>query len=560
MNGAEYLVRALEAQGVKTIFGYPGGAILPFYDALVDSSLRHILVRHEQAAAIAADGWARVTGEVGVCVATSGPGATNLLTGIANAYMDSVPMVALTGQVPTELLGTDAFQELDVIGLTMPIVKHSALVRRVEDLPELVEEAFRLAREGRPGPVLLDLPKDVMNAALDAELLKTLPAPKPAPPTPEALARACQLLSEARAPLAYVGGGVRLAEAVAPLREFLEVTGMPSAQTLKALGSVPVEGEVSLGMLGMHGLKAANLMVQACDLLVCIGARFDDRVTGALKTFAPEAKVIHLDIDPAEVGKRRQPEAPVVGDLHASLKALTMPLDIEPWRQRCAVAKVEHAWDYEPPSKAIYGPRFLRELGRCAQRAAAARADSPQETFITCDVGQHQMWVAQHYPFSRPEHHLTSGGLGTMGYGLPAAIGAQLARPDARVINVTGDGSIMMNVQELATVVRYKLPIKVVVLDNQCLGMVRQWQDLFLGARHSEVDLSDNPDFVLLARAFGFDAFRVDAANQVDGAIARLLYGDGPQLVHVVLDNATQVWPLVPPGRANHEMMEGVSL
>ena len=359
--------------------------------------------------------------------------------------------------------------------------------------------------------------------------------------------------------MAYVGGGVRLAEAVAPLRDFLEVTGMPSVQTLKALGSVPLDAEVSLGMLGMHGLKAANLMVQACDLLVCIGARFDDRVTGALQTFAPEAKVIHLDIDPAEVGKRRQPDAPVVGDLRVALKALTMPLSIDAWRQRCAKAKVEHAWDYAPPSKAIYGPRFIRELGRAAQRAAARSPESPQETFITCDVGQHQMWVAQHYPFVRPEHHLTSGGLGTMGYGLPAAIGAQLARPDARVVNVTGDGSIMMNVQELATVVRYKLPIKVVVLDNQCLGMVRQWQDLFLGARHSEVDLSDNPDFVVLAQAFGFDAFRVQHADEVDDALERLLYGDGPQLVHVVLDSATQVWPLVPPGRANHEMMEGVS-
>ncbi len=345
MNGAQYLVRAIEAQGISTVFGYPGGAILPFYDALVDSSLRHILVRHEQAAAMAADGWARVTGQVGVCVATSGPGATNLLTGIANAYMDSVSMVAITGQVPTDLLGTDAFQEIDVLGLTMPIVKHSALVRRVEDLPMLVEEAFRLAQSGRPGPVVLDVPKDVQLATLSAPMPELSQSPMVPVPAPEALASARRLLADAKRPLAYVGGGVRLAEAVEPLRAFLTTTGLPAVQTLKALGTVPVDAPLSLGMLGMHGLKAANLAVQACDLLVCIGARFDDRVTGALATFAPGASVIHLDIDPAEVGKRRQPDAPVIGDLRISLPALAMPLEIEPWRQLCVQAKRTHAWD-----------------------------------------------------------------------------------------------------------------------------------------------------------------------------------------------------------------------
>ncbi len=549
MNGAQALVRALEVQGVTTIFGYPGGAILPFYDALVDSDLKHILVRHEQAAAMAADAWSRTTGQVGVCVATSGPGATNLVTGIANAYLDSVPMVAITGQVPTDLLGTDAFQETDVLGITMPVVKHSALVRRVEELPGLVEEAFRIAQEGRPGPVLLDIPKDVLNQFLDAELRKPEPLSGPELPSELCLTRAQQLLRQAKRPVAYVGGGVRLAGAVAELRTFVETTGMPTVQTLKALGSLPVEHSLSLGMLGMHGLKGANYAVQECDLLVCIGARFDDRVTGALATFAPNAKVVHLDIDPAEVGKRRQPDAPVVGSLKHSMKALSLSLDIEEWRAYCQELKRRYAWDYEPPTEHVYAPRLLRDLGRAAA----------PNTYITCDVGQHQMWVAQHYPFEHPEHHLTSAGLGAMGYGLPAAIGAQLAHPESRVINVTGDGSFMMNVQELATVKRYNLPIKVVVLDNQCLGMVRQWQDLFLDKRHSEVDLSDNPDFVQLAEAFGFEAFRVTRPEEVAGAIERLHESEGPVLAHVVLDRATQVWPLVPPGKANHEMLEEVA-
>ena len=458
-------------------------------------------------------------------------------------------MVAITGQVPTDLLGTDAFQETDVLGITMPVVKHSALVRRVEDLPFLVEEAFRIAREGRPGPVLLDIPKDVLNQFLDVELPGSDPLSAPELPSELSLQRAQNLLKEAKKPLAYVGGGVRLAQAVTELREFLDATGMPTVQTLKALGSLPVEDERSLGMLGMHGLKSANYAVQECDLLVCIGARFDDRVTGALATFAPNAKVVHLDIDPAEVGKRRRPDAPVVGCLKTSLKALSVPLKIGDWQRHCGELKRKHAWDYRPPTDHVYAPRLLRDLGRKAA----------PETYITCDVGQHQMWVAQHYPFTRPEHHLTSAGLGAMGYGLPAAIGVQLAHPNSRVINVTGDGSIMMNIQELATVKRYNLPIKIVVLDNQCLGMVRQWQDLFLGKRHSEVDLSDNPDFVQLAEAFGFESFRVTHPDQVEGAIDRLHNSDGPMLAHVVLDRATQVWPLVPPGKANHEMLEEVA-
>ena len=546
MNGAQYLVRALEAQGVTTLFGYPGGAIMPFYDALVDSALRHILVRHEQAAAMAADGWARVTGQVGVCAATSGPGATNLITGIANAFMDSVPMVVITGQVPSTLLGTDAFQEVDVLGITMPVVKHSALVLHVDDLPRAVQEAFTVARSGRPGPVLLDIPKDVMNAHLRPQSVVAVATPVPPKPEPGALAKARALLGAAARPVAYVGGGVRLANAVPALRHFIETCGLPTVQTLKGLGSLPGGHPLALGMVGMHGLRAANLAVQACDLLVCIGARFDDRVTGALATFAPEAKVIHLDIDPAEVGKLRRPEAPVVGDLNHALPALTMPLQIDPWRRWCAASMREHAWDYDPPYPWIYGPRLLRDLGRAAD----------DETYVACDVGQHQMWVAQHYPLGRPEQHLTSGGLGAMGYGLPAAIGAQLARPEATVINVTGDGSFMMNLQELATVRRYDLPLKIVVLDNSCLGMVRQWQEVFMEGRYSEVDLADNPDFVDVAEAFGIEAFRLVDAADVPAAIQRIHHSEGPLLVHVVLERETNVWPLVAPGKSNAHMIE----
>jgi acetolactate synthase-1/2/3 large subunit len=546
MNGAELLVRALELEGVHTIFGYPGGAILPFYDALLGSRLRHVLVRHEQAAAMAADGYARVTGEVGVCVATSGPGATNLLTGIANAYLDSVPMVAITGQVPTDLLGTDAFQEVDVLGITMPVVKDSVLVTDPSHLPSVIQKAFQVARSGRPGPVVIDIPKDILLATMTSEPREPLPDRLPAPPSLEALSKAQELLQQSQRPLAYVGGGVRLAGAVEHLRRFIMASRIPTVQTLKGLGSLTANDPCFLGMLGMHGHKAANYAVQECDLLICVGARFDDRVTGALQTFAPLAKVIHLDLDPAEVGKRRLPEAPVVGDIRLSLTHLTGPLLIEPWRARCQWLKSVHGFDYHPPSSGLFAPRFLRDLGRSAQ----------EETFICCDVGQHQMWVAQHYPFIRPENHLTSGGLGAMGYGLPAAIGAQFARPEATVINVSGDGSFMMNIQELATVARYKLPIKMVVMDNHCLGMVRQWQEVFLDKRYSEVDLSDNPDFMEVARAFGIPAMRLAHADESAAVIDAIHHTDGPLLVHALIDPAMNVWPLVPPGHSNADMLE----
>jgi len=547
MNGAQLLVRPLEEQGVRTVFGYPGGAILPFYDALHGSKLRHVLVRHEQAAAIAADGFARVTGEVGVCVATSGPGATNLVTGIANAYLDSVPMLALTGQVPTTVMGTDAFQEVDVLGITMPIVKHSFLATDAADLPRVLHEAMEIARSGRPGPVLVDLPKDVLNAVPARPLRREAHRPLVSCPDPGDLDAARRLLGAARRPLIYAGGGVRIGKAVAELRAFARSSQMPTVMTLQALGAIPGTDPLSMGMLGMHGLKAANFAVQQCDLLLVAGARFDDRVTGVLARFAPNAKVVHLDVDPAEVGKLRRPDVAVIGELRLSLSALTgEPYGDETWRQACRDSKRAHAWDYDMPGEGVYAPRMLRDL------AAAA----PSDAIVACDVGQHQMWVAQHYPFDHPAQHLTSGGLGTMGFGLPAAIGAQFARPDRTVINVSGDGSFMMNVQELATVRRYGLPIKMIVIDNQCLGMVRQWQELFLDRRYSEVDLSDNPDFTRVAESFGIPAFRLDRVADTPAAIHRLLNTPGPLLAHVVIDREANVWPFVPPGKPNDEMME----
>ena len=550
MKGAAALLAALEAEGVDTIFGYPGGAILPFYDALVDSKIRHILVRHEQAAALAADGYARATGKVGVAVATSGPGATNLVTGIATSYLDSIPVVIITGQVATHFIGTDAFQEVDIFGITLPIVKHSFLVRRAADLTATLHEAFHLARSGRPGPVLIDLPKDVANAELPLTLASTPLAHDETPPADvRGIARAVELLRTAERPLAYVGGGVRWAGAMPELRAFVERAQIPAVSTLMALGALPTEHPLSLGMLGMHGNRAANAAAQETDLLIAIGARFDDRVTGKLADFAPGARVIHLDVDPAEVGKLRHVDAPLLGHLRASLAGLTplSPLAIAPWRERCLAAKNEHAWRYDAPMERVYGPRFLRRLSEVLG----------PETIVACDVGQHQMWVAQHWQFARPERHLSSGGLGTMGFGLPAAVGAQIGCPGRTVVNVSGDGSFMMNIQELATVARYKLPLKIVLLDNSSLGMVRQWQELFLGRRFSEIDLSDNPDFVKVADSFGIPAFRVQLACEEDDAILRIAKSEGPLLAHVVIDPEANVWPLVPPGASNATMLEG---
>ncbi|NCH89841.1 acetolactate synthase 2 catalytic subunit [Cronobacter dublinensis] len=548
MNGAQWVVHALRAQGVDTVFGYPGGAIMPVYDALYDGGVEHLLCRHEQGAAMAAIGYARATGKTGVCIATSGPGATNLITGLADALLDSVPVVAITGQVAAPLIGTDAFQEVDVLGLSLACTKHSFLVESLEELPEIMAHAFHLANSGRPGPVLIDIPKDIQLAS--AELEPWLSSVEDTFVLPQAeLEQARALLNHAEKPMLYVGGGVGMAQAVPALREFMAQTRIPCAVTLKGLGAVEADYPWYLGMLGMHGTKAANLAVQECDLLIAVGARFDDRVTGKLNTFAPHAKVIHMDIDPAELNKLRQAHVALPGDLNALLPALQCPMEINAWREHVAAMRREHDWQYEHPGEAIFAPLLLKQLSD----------RKPANSVVTTDVGQHQMWTAQHMSFSRPENFITSSGLGTMGFGLPAAVGAQVARPDDTVICITGDGSFMMNIQELGTVKRKQLPLKIVLLDNQRLGMVRQWQQLFFSERYSETNLSDNPDFLTLASAFGINGQRITRKDQVEAALEAMLSSEGPYLLHVSIDEAENVWPLVPPGASNSQMLEKIS-
>jgi acetolactate synthase-1/2/3 large subunit len=547
-SGAALLVKALEAQGVEHVFGYPGGAIMPVYDVLPQAKFKHILTRHEQGAALAAEGYARASGKVGVCMATSGPGATNLVTGLADAFLDSAPVVAITGQVATPLMGTDAFQEVDIFGITMPIVKHSFIIRDTAEIPHIVAEAFRIASHGRPGPVLIDLPKDVAVRAIPEPSVYERAEESPRAGAAASLKEAEALLRNAKKPILYVGGGVQMAGATRALRAFFGRTGIPAVATLKGLGTIPTDAENFIGMLGMHGLRAANMAVQECDLLINVGARFDDRATGQLATFAPHARVIHMDADHAEISKLRKADVGLTGGLTANLYAIDPgPMNIGPWRDHVLALKAEHAWRYDAPGDGVYAPKLLKDM---SERAG-------DNLIISCDVGQHQMWVAQHCRFTRPDNHLSSGGLGTMGFGLPAAIGAKLSRPDAQVVCVSGDGSIMMNIQELATLKRYDIPVKIVLLDNGMLGMVRQWQDLFFAGNRSEVDLSDNPDFAEVARAFGIDAFTVTARDQVDAGLDRLLGANRPVMMHVKIDPAENVWPLVPPGKSNSDMMEG---
>ena len=548
MNGAQWVVHALRAQGVETVFGYPGGAIMPIYDALYDGGVEHLLCRHEQGAAMAAIGYARATGKTGVCMATSGPGATNLITGLADALLDSVPVVAITGQVASPFIGTDAFQEVDVLGLSLACTKHSFLVQSLDELPRVMAEAFEVASSGRPGPVLVDIPKDIQVALGELEPhFSTVESDDAFPHTEVEEAR--QMLAQAKQPMLYVGGGVGMAQAVPALREFIAVTQMPATCTLKGLGAVDADDPYYLGMLGMHGTKAANLAVQECDLLIAVGARFDDRVTGKLNTFASNAKVIHMDIDPAEMNKLRQAHVALQGDLNTLLPALAQPLDISTWRQHAAEMRAEHAWRYDHPGDAIYAPLLLKQLSD----------RKPADSVVTTDVGQHQMWSAQHMTYTRPENYITSSGLGTMGFGLPAAVGAQVARPNDTVICISGDGSFMMNVQELGTVKRKQLPLKIVLLDNQRLGMVRQWQQLFFQERYSETTLTDNPDFLTLASAFGIPGQHITRKDQVEAALDTMLSSEGPYLLHVSIDELENVWPLVPPGASNSQMLEKLS-
>lgn len=551
-SGARLLVSTLERLGVEVVFGYPGGAIMPVYDALAGSKLKHILVRHEQGAAFSADAYARKSGKVGVCMATSGPGATNLVTGIANAMMDSVPIVCITGNVAQGLMGTDAFQEIDILGVTLPIVKHSILVRSAAEVPAAIEEAFHIARSGRPGPVLVDLPKDVQFETTGDDYGFSIPN-ETARVDHDAIAAAEAAIRAAKKPLVYIGGGVKIGGATEALRAFVAATGVPQVSTLNALGTIPTDAPGMLGMLGMHGTRAANNAVQDSDLLIVVGARFDDRATGKLAEFAPNARIIHFDIDASEVGKLRSANVAVVGELHEGVEALTArmrsgaALDIQTWAEDCVRAAEAGAHRYDAPGEGVYAPALLKEISEAAG----------DDFVAACDVGQHQMWAAMHCRFARPEAHITSGGLGAMGFGLPAGIGAKLADPSATVVTIAGDGGFMMNIQELATLRRYGIPLKIVLIDNSSLGLVRQWQELFFAENYSEIDLSDNPDFVKVAEAFGIEAFRIDRRDQVSDGIQRLLAADGPCLAHVVIDPRDNVWPLVPPGKSNAEMMEG---
>ncbi|MCJ8321647.1 MAG: acetolactate synthase 2 catalytic subunit [Colwellia sp.] len=545
-TGSSLLFDILQQHGVQHVFGYPGGAIMPIYDALYDSDVEHFLCRHEQGAAFAAVGYARASGKIGVCFATSGPGATNLITGLADALADSIPIVAITGQVPTSAMGSDAFQEIDIFGLSLACTKHSFQVTDINDLPKVLHKAFAIALEGRQGPVLVDIPKDIQLAAVENSLEDFSQLKNKVKLPPANVGSALALLNQAKQPVLYVGGGVGMANAVDELRAFAKLAGMPSVSTLKGLGAINPEDENYLGMLGMHGTKAANLAVQQSDLLVVVGARFDDRVTGKLDEFAPHAKIIHFDIDTAEINKRRKADAAILGDLKVNLPALAIPLSINDWQLHCQQMKADFAWDYDHPGDTIFAPAVLKEVSD----------KMPENTCITTDVGQHQMWAAQHMSFNDPSNFLTSGGMGTMGFGLPAAIGAQISRPNDCVITVTGDGSFMMNVQELSTIKRFQIPVKIVLIDNGKLGMVRQWQDLFFEGRLSETDLSDNPDFVMLAGAFNIKAKEITTKDQVSAAIEEMIDHDGPYLLQVKIDAQDNVWPLVPPNTANDQMME----
>lgn len=541
--GSEIILESLRREGVDTIFGYPGGAVIPLYDVLMKAPFRHVLTRHEQGAAHAADGYARATGKVGVCVATSGPGATNLVTGLTNAYMDSIPLVAITGQVPTSLLGKDSFQEADIRGITIPITKHNYLVKSVTDLPRVIKEAFYIARTGRPGPVLIDIPKDLttQKAEFDYPSEVKLRGYRPRyEGDPTAVEAAARLLAQARRPLFFVGGGVQLADAAAPFRQLVDKTGVPVVSSLMALGVVPTNHPLYYGLVGMHGTYAANMAVMNADLLIGFGVRFDDRVTGNLQTFAPKAKIVHFDIDEAEINKNVRTEVAVVGHLKWSLEAFLQLVErgdytewvsvLDRWRQ-------EHPLTYEKKDGLLKPQWVIEEISRLTRG----------EAIVATDVGQHQIWTAQYYGFKHPRSFLTSGGLGAMGFGLPAAIGAQVGRPDRTVFLVSGDGSFLMNIQEMATAVEQDLPLKVAILNNGYLGMVRQWQELFFNRHYASTRLS-GVDFVKIAEGFGAVGLRVTRPEEVQPALERALATSQPVFIDFQVAAEENVFPMVPAG------------
>jgi acetolactate synthase-1/2/3 large subunit len=551
MTGAQITCAALEAEGVTVAFGYPGGAVIPLYDAFPTANLHHILVRFEQWASLAADAYARVTGDVGVCIATSGPGATNLVTGLANAMLDSVPVVAITGQVIQPLIGRDAFQEVDIQGITLPVTKHNYLVQRIEDIAPTIQEAFYLARSGRPGPVLVDIPKNLFmqKGKYVKPQFKGRRGYQPSMiPNMRQVRLAAEMINSAEKPLIMAGHGILLSGAEKEFHEFVEKTGMPVAFTLLGQSSFPESHPQALGLMGMHGHKHVNAALSECDLLVNIGARFDDRATGKIAGFAPKAKVIHVDIDPAEIGKNVRTDVPVVGDAREALKLLLQEVDSRhhgEWRawidaqtDRVLQAALDDYPEWPEPYTII---KAISEVTK-------------GEAIVATDVGQHQMWTAQHFGFDHPNRWLTSGGLGTMGYGLPAAVGAKVGQPDLEVWTVVGDGGFQMSFNELATAVQEGLDINIAVINNGFLGMVRQWQDLFHNKNYSEVQISA-PDFVKLAEAFGCTGIRVRKHEEIVPAIERARSIKGPVVIDFVIEPEANVYPIVPPGAANSEMM-----
>ena len=562
MTGAQMIVRALRDQGVETIFGYPGGAVLPIYDALYgQNAVKHVLVRHEQGAAHAAEGYARSSGKVGVVLVTSGPGATNAITGLTDALLDSIPLVCITGQVPTHLIGSDAFQECDTVGITRHCTKHNYLVRSIEDLPRILHEAFFVASHGRPGPVVVDIPKDVQFARgpYDATPRTEHKTYRPRlDGDPARIEQAVALMAAARRPVFYTGGGIINSgpEASELLRELVALTGFPITSTLMGLGSYPASGENWLGMLGMHGTYEANHAMHDCDVMINIGARFDDRITGRLDAFSPGSKKIHVDIDPSSINKVVKVDVPVIGDCAHVLRAM-----IEMWKSRKLKAdgkelaawwKAIDTWRGRKslafrPSKTSIKPQHA------VQRLYELTKD--RDTYITTEVGQHQMWAAQHYGFEQPNRWMTSGGLGTMGYGLPAAIGVQMAHPKALVIDVAGEGSILMNMQEMSTAAQYKLPIKIFILNNEYLGMVRQWQELLHEKRYSESYSHSLPDFVKLADAYGAHGLRVSDPADLDAAIQEMIDTPNAVIVDCLVDKTENCFPMIPSGKAHNEMI-----
>jgi len=552
LSGAKAVIKSLEYEHVDTIFGIPGGVIIPIYDELYQQdAITHYLMRHEQAAAHAADGYARATGKVGVCMATSGPGATNLVTGIATAYMDSVPLVAVTGQVTTDLIGYDAFQEADITGITQPITKHNYLIRDASEIPQTIKEAFHIASTGRPGPVLVDVPKDVQTTTVHFDYPKKVHLPGYQPTYdghPGQIKRAAKAISEAHRPVIYVGGGAKISGASEEVRALAEAILAPVTMTLMGMGVLPAEHPLSLGMVGMHGTRYANYAVMESDLIIAIGARFDDRVTGKIASFALNAKIIHIDIDPAEIGKNVRVDIPIVGDVKRVLQKL-MPM-LKQTRTKEWMEKV-HTWKREYPLE-------FEETGLKPQYVVREISRLCPDAIVCTEVGQHQMWAAQYFSHRHPRNFISSGGLGTMGYGFPASIGAKIGRPDETVFDLAGDGSFTMNCQELATAVAYDVQVKVAIFNNGYLGMVRQWQELFYDRRYSATKLSEI-NFVKLADAFGAHGIRVDSPSEVAPAIKEALSVPKPVIIDFRVEPEECVFPMVPAGAPLNEILDAKS-